>query len=194
MKIKIITIIALNFFIINSYSQEKGQKILGGSVYVHADNRSDSRMNTESSDVNLLPTIGYMISDKVALGCSFGYDHYKYNTEQNSVETAYSREYITISPYVQFYNPIAENFLFYIQLSIGTKFGLKGDTDNPSYTFYGGGSAGLMYFISKKISLELSIASINYSYRSDKDNNEKAHSFALQNDLTRLPISLKYYF
>ena len=71
---------------------------------------------------------------------------------------------------------------------------LKGESEHHTYNINAGLDVGILYFLSQKLSLELKIAGVNYSYTTDKDVEAKNHRFNLESSLNSPNIGLKYYF
>lgn len=147
-----------------------------------------------------------MITDNIALGCAFGFQYSNTKYDQILYTSGYidfddlvfdynqEENIFVLNPYIRFHKSITENFMFYIQPSVYTHFTLKGDTENPTYTYGVDTYVGLLYFISTKLSLELNIAGIAYHFTKDKDDNLKGHDFGIQYNLKSPNIGLRYYF
>ena len=184
-KFILLSLIAL-FAIDLGFSQENRNIFVGGGFRYHASKTENIYVNQTSGNLQIKPVIGKMISDKFAIGLAC--DFYSIKNSNKS---------LTITPFIRYHNNITENLNYYIEPYFMKYFSLKDNSDHSEHKtqVYGTGiNAGLLYFISSKISLDLNVAHLYYRHTKDKDDSVNNKSFGIEYDLGSPQIGLKYYF
>lgn len=205
---KKITLLLITIFLFTAYANaqdgskeedqtkiKKGQILLGGNLSYSSKNLNTDDLEESEVQLSISPVVGKMISDKVAVGLSLGYlySHYEEN-DPNLYRYPAKTKFLVVAPSVRIHNDITENLKYYIEPYMGKIFDLEDESDNKPQRYEAGVNLGLLYFISQKISLELNVAGVDYSYLSDKDYDLKRNSVSIDYDLVTPNIGLKYYF
>jgi opacity protein-like surface antigen len=202
---------------------EKGKFILGGTIGYSSRKSEDQTGNNKVTNLDLLPSAGYFVSENLALGLGIGYsrnvNEIDYKAEP-AVHLAYYirkdiSDYFTISPFIRHYINISEKFKFFSQFSVPMKWGntkveVSGGGSNPAAdlankksktTSIGVGiEPGLVYFPSKKIGIQLSVAGLSYIWNKTEDgansfnNDVKSHAFNLGTNFLAPRIGVQFYF
>lgn len=174
---------------------QQGNILLGGNFSFYSDKVKSGSLEDSEIQLSISPVVGTMISDKVAIGVSLGYLYTKYeDNDPNSYRYPDKTKFLVIAPFVRIHNDITENFKYFIEPNLGKIFDLNDETDNKTQRYTAGVNFGLLYFISQKMSLELNVAGINYTYTSNKDYDFKRNTVSVDYDLVTPNIGLKYYF
>lgn len=183
-----------------SYAQEKGQWIIGGNASYNSDKNDNETESSKTESFILSPSIGYMINSKVAIGISLS--HSSVNDDRENHFYGYSYNYktasLSLNPFVRFHKNITEKFKLYIQPGVFySSHKVEYDESENDLKFKGYGidcRLGFLYFISDKLSMELSLLSLNYSKLKEDDGELEQEHFAIDYDLTSPNIGLRYYF
>jgi hypothetical protein len=205
---KIVIMIAM--LAIACYSQaqtEEGNFVIGGQVEFNYTKNDVSR--SKSTNMYLLPTAGYFISDNLAIGAGIGFQtgRYKENTSYNPTNDNPWIKYhgITLNPFVRKYLDISEQLKFFGQFSgmysrAKSKYDYSNKDDVHNYTdhIYGGHiSPGIVFFPSPKFGIEFALEGITY-YHNRRENAEpprtyKIKTFSIGADLFAPRVGLQYY-
>lgn len=187
-----------------------------------------SNLTNKSSRIEFNPSIGFLVSDKICIGINVPLD-YSFGTNKttqnySTFDLNQSRENNSfgygIAPYVRYYIKITDKFYGYLNGSV--RFGLRNSYTktettetyplNPlsnnysnvesKYMYYDYSARvnfGLMYFISNKLALEASLASIGYGGNGYK-NKDKSYNYEKQSGFytslapSNINLGLSYYF
>jgi len=201
---------------------EKGKFILGGTIGYSSTKSETVQYNNKRTNLDLLPSAGYFVSENLALGLGIGYsrniNNITYNSEPAVHYAYYNRkettDYFMISPFIRHYVNISDKFKFFSQLSVPMKWGniksedggnnpaadVISDSKSKTTSIGVGIEPGLAYFPTKKIGIQLSIGGISYAWNKTRDeagsfNNEmKAHAFNLGTNFLAPRIGVQFYF
>jgi outer membrane protein W len=157
--------------------------MLGGNVQFSTQKNDGA----PKSDINfnVVPSIGYFISNNFAVGTGVGYQFAKYysNTVVDGTNVGSSTKVsaFVVSPFARYYKNITDQFKFYGQLSVPMSFGTTKDGDANGDNFVKVSkdnnvgvalSPGFAFFPSKKFGIEFSVQGISYNDQSFKDAND----------------------
>jgi hypothetical protein len=201
----------LSFTLLIGYSlschaqTNQGNLILGGQIFYASSNE-----NTEGSErsyrTSILPNIGYLLADNIALGLGIGYEN-----EKNSygISGASNKsEYFVISPFGRIYVPLAENFKFFGHIAVPMRFGESTEsqpsadvTRDFSRKIIGLNlSPGFAFFPGSKIGLEFALNGLEYSNRSVEDHldeevkSESGETFSIGTNFFSPRVGIHFYF
>lgn len=122
----------------------KGDWLAGGHAG-YTSYRVSNVPNSQSSEFDFKPDIGYLFADKLAAGVRFDYTSYK----QPGID-AYST--LQAAPFVRYYIlPSAKKINLFGDVSYG--FGSRGQSNKESYNYFGA-YAGPAFFLNEHISLD----------------------------------------
>lgn len=179
MKKLLLSLIAVSALAFTTQAQtEKGKFMLGGNVEFNSTkNNGASKADTK---FNIVPSVGYFVSDNFAIGTGVGFGFSKNNVGTTALpNAALKTQEFVVAPFARYYKGINEQFKFFGQLSVPMAFGnnkATADGDNyvktSKYTNVGVAlSPGFAFFPSKKFGIEFSVEGISYNDNSVKDNN-----------------------
>jgi len=133
-----------------------------------------------------------MLNNNIAAGLSFNVDYLKSTNTTPGIEDDIIMR-LGIVPFVRIHKTISENFKYYIEPKINVSFiSLNKSFNERSFSI--ATEIGFLYFLSQKLSLELSIASISYENSRNKDTGYKYDSFYIIYNLVNPNIGIRYYF
>ncbi len=189
---------------------EKGNYLLGASNLLEFRNlytltTSSISNDTKKENVELLfsPIFGYFFIDNLSVGVMPGYFYQKENSDQSSYM---STRTLSISAFLRYYigrqkfRPFVHGGIGYLNRHQKNQFDFINNSE--PYKWNGGSvvydiGAGLSYFISRNVSLDLFAAytyyKVDMNYKGDPSLNELLdHSFEAK-DL-KINLSLIFYF
>ena len=176
-KIYLLSLVFLGFTF-QAYSQE-GKIFMGGDVGFSVTSFSNQSSSSPSSEYNLdiLPTIGYFVSDKLAIGTGLGFSVYGDNYNSNPQVTTATTNF-SLSPFVRYSLMEVNNFSLIGQGIVSFGFGGSGSSSGGTTTtgpttlnFSIGIGPGFQYKVSDKILLESFFGNIGFYYDSTTPKN-----------------------
>ena len=162
---------AILFAVTVNAQTEKGQFLVGGQVnYLSEKSDADNAKATQS--FNIVPNVGYFVSDNIAVGTGIGYEYSK--TPGNN---ARKDQAFVVSPFGRYYVGNNSQFKFFTQLSVPLAFGNVKVADNGddfskvgSSTSIGVNLApGFAFFPTSRIGIEFALNGISYENKRVKD-------------------------
>ena len=210
---------------------EAGKIILGGSFGFgtgsgETENTVGSTTNTTKNNstfsFNILPDVGYMISDQLGAGLGIGYNYTKttmfdaLGNAPDIFDNVQKEGIFYISPFVRYYKKTGEKAYafseFAIPIGMGSNNDLKlndnGDgveDDDPTkiFTYALQLSIGFNYFLNDRCSIEAKWAGLKYQSRTETQegtignqnytNKTTRNNFGLGIDMTALSIGLRMF-
>jgi len=175
---------------------EKGKTILGGNVSYDYTKVKDA--DVEGHSLNVLPSVGFFVSDNFAIGTGIGYA-YEENTSLAEVFEGNKVSAFSVAPFARLYKGDGD-FKFFGQLSVPMAWGSakEDDTKLGNTESYGVAlSPGFAYFPTSKIGIELSVRGLYYQNNSLKyEEGEKVstNSFGLNANSLAPSIGVQFYF
>ena len=118
MKKLILSIVALSSLTLASYAQtEKGKFILGGTA-LYETSKSDAANANSAENLNLVPNLGYFVSDNFAIGTGIGYSFSKAAVASaTGINNA-----VIVSPFGRYYAGLSDQFKFFAVDYFGQQF------------------------------------------------------------------------
>jgi hypothetical protein len=201
MKKLLLSMVAIAGLALTTQAQtEKGNVMLGGNVGFN----TSKAEGAAKSDVNfsIVPTVGYFVSDNIAIGTGVGYTYDK-SVSNNNLNQAFE-----VSPFGRYYVGLSDQFKFFGQLAVPMAFGNnklvsdEGDVADDKYastTNIGVNLApGLAFYPTKKIGIELSVNGLGYNHYEVKDeltgNKAKGNSFGFNADTFAPKLGVMFHF
>jgi outer membrane protein len=189
MKTSRILFVALFTFICAGLS---AQVFVGGSFRINSSGNKTSDGSTTSQGpttfgVNVTPTFGTFLSEKVALGIGLDFEYTDSKTH-GSIATVSNSTTMGITPFLRYYAYKTGKFSVFGQANIGASLGTSKATvgtttsDGPKNTnIYFNIYPGIAFDITPKIALETSLGflSAGYNYSISKSGSDKATSSSL---------------
>lgn len=175
---------------------EKGKTILGGNVSYDYTKVKDA--DVEGHSLNVLPAVGFFVSDNFAVGTGIGYG-YEENTSLASAFEGNKLSAFSVSPFARWYKGEGD-FKFFGQLSVPMAWGTakEGDTKLGNTESYGVAvSPGFAYFPTSKIGIEFSVRGLYYqntSLKPEEGEKVSSNSFGLNANSLAPSIGIQFYF
>jgi hypothetical protein len=199
----------LLFSSFTSFSQfVKGDKYLGGTIYLNAQNAPDSpddgRVN-KSTSVGLYPSVGFLLNENFAIGGQLGYSSsYSKSTYNGSYTYEYESTGFSGGIFARKYFMLSDKFFFSL---IGLMNYQKGSdivtyTDPASnesneekskgYILSASIRPNFIFFPTPKWAFEASIGNLSYHYNKNVTDDKSRNNFNM--DYGTISFGLSYYF
>jgi hypothetical protein len=220
---KTILILIAVISMLTSYSQtEKGKYFIGGSINYSGDKDSEgdsvtNNWTNKNTTFNFTPSIGYFVTDNIAVGINLNLGNSVYNYQILSNMNYYSTTKTNTlnlggGIFVRPYFKISNNFMFFINAGISyidqpgkitfstTQPGVSPTPDQKilGYEFTANIYPGLVYFVTPKIGLSVSVGNLfyDYSYRKNKESGiiDKNTFSGINLNSSTLSVGLTYHF
>ena len=209
---------------INSYGEgpmAPGRWYLGGMLGFtaqtekHIDGSNESK-GPKTTNFNIIPSFGYVINDKWAVGLGIGYESQSVKTigtdlDGNDVDLKNKFGQFVIMPRVGYFRQLTNNLYcipyFYIGFGFGStkdeSIGFDGQVttlEGKISSFEVGIAPSLKYFFSNYWAISLAYGKLYYqgiTYTPNKENTDhknKTASYGLDLNLTSINLGLYYFF
>ncbi|PWS26344.1 hypothetical protein DHW03_16315 [Pedobacter yonginense] len=177
---------------------EKGKVIVGGNLTLW----SAKTTSAQKADVtfNLVPSVGYFVSNDLALGTGVGY------MSQKMVSALTLKNGFEVSPFARHYVKLNDQFKFFAELGVPMVFGKQktvaanGDVQAKvaDLTMVGVKLApGFAFFPNKKVAIEVSVDGIGYQHEGMKSVagvKTSTNSFGINVDTFMPKLGLMFHF
>lgn len=182
-KIVLAAIAVLGFSFANAQTKgfAKGDAFISGAFGVGTEKTGDSKSNA----FVLVPSVGYLVSENVAIGGKLGFGSSKENdVKQND---------FTVGAFGRYYFTPASQFSVYGQAGLDfTNHKIEKAKSNEIGVNVG---LGLSYFLSNHFAIEATWAGLEYSVNNNGgDGADKTNSFGLASDLRDVRFGVVYKF
>ena len=201
MKKLLLSLVAVSALAFSTQAQtEKGKILLGGGVGFN----STKAEGASKSDIrfNVVPSVGYFISDNIAIGTGVGYNYNK------KVSDKVLNQAFEVAPFGRYYVGLSDQFKFFGQLSVPMSFGnvkavdgVTGDVGDKlgSTTNIGVQLApGFAFYPTKRVGIEVSVDGLGYNNYTVKDaatgNKAKTDSFGLSASTVAPRLGVMFHF
>jgi hypothetical protein len=184
MKKVILTAIAvLGFTFANAQTTgfSKGDAFISGAFNIGSEKTGDSKSN----DFTLVPSVGYFVSENIAIGAKLGFGSHKENDAKTNdfVAGAFGRYYFTP----------ASQFSVFGQAGLDFTNSKAGEFKSNEFGVHVG--VGLSYFLSNHFAIETTWAGLGYSVNNNGGHGaDKTNSFGLGTDLRDVSFGVIYKF
>jgi len=195
MKKVLLTLTAIAGLTIAAQAQtEQGKIMVGGQLGFETSKVKDTDHKNNSFSIN--PTVGYFVSDNLAIGTGIGYNWGKTETSKdNSVKN----DAFQVSPFARKYSangPVR----FFAQLSVPMAWGTTTtevnnvETKNKFESYGVELAPGLAYFPTSKIGIELKVRGLYYNYNKDKTDDVAVNTFGLNVNSLAPTLGVQFHF
>lgn len=178
---------------------EKGKVILGGNVGFNSTKVEGAKKS--DVDFSIVPSVGYFVTNNVAIGTGVGYTYNK------AVSSSKQNEAFVVAPFGRYYVGLSDQFKFFGQLAVPMAFGTNkavdanGDTGAKLGTSTAIGvnvAPGFAFYPTKKIGIELSVNGLGYAHVENKDAvtgaKVKANGFGFEADTFAPKLGVQFHF
>lgn len=169
-----------------------GDAFISGSFNLGS-NKYSAQGNFKESTFSIAPTVGFFVSQNIALGLGLGFSSSKITKEEG--DDAFKTTTTTIGAYGRYYFTPAAKFSVFGQLSVEyatTKFN---PSDLKVNGFGLGLSPGVNYFLNRNFAIEASWGALNYaSAKADVDGAEASNDFEFGLNLDNINFGIIYKF
>jgi outer membrane protein len=168
----------------------KGDIFISGS-FGFGSQKYTAEGNYKEDSFNIMPRVGYFVSENIALGLGLGYSSSSVQVNEGADKDKVNT--IGVQAFGRYYFTPASQFSVFGQLSVEYA---SADFDPVKVNGFGVGLApGVNYFLSKNFALEASWGVLSYaSAKSDVDGAESSTDFNLGLDLDNINLGLVYKF
>lgn len=173
---------------------EKGNFVLGGGLGFNTESVKDA--DDKATSFNILPSVGYFVSDNISVGLGLGY---AWSKEENGIEEATVGAF-SVAPFSRWYSangPVR----FFGQLSVPMAWGNLKENDEKvgNVSNYGVELApGVAYFPTSKIGLEFKVRGLYYNSNTvdptDDTPKTTVNSFGLDANSLAPTVGVQFYF
>ena len=169
---------------------ENGSFFATGTVGFGSEKFADEKV----SQFTFSPSVGYFVSDNIAVGVALGVTSGK---EEDGVSEDLKLNSFTAGAFGQYYFTPAKQFSFFGQLSaayVASK-AEQGPVELKTNGFVAGLAPGISYFVSDCFALQASFGVLSYTTsKPDVDGAESTDTFDFGLDLTDINFTLTYKF
>lgn len=184
-----------------------GQIFIGGDFSLSS-TTFEGNTNQNSTSFSLLPNVGFMLSDRFAIGLGLGYRQIQISTPAgaNTINTITNGTF-QVAPFLRYYVPTSsEQFGFFAQFRAELGFGsTRNESLNTTTNVRTSTSAGLTtadifispnfaFFPTPHWAIELGIRGIGVSINDPDGNNNNTTTFELGLNSFAPRIGLQYFF
>lgn len=197
---KLLIASAVALFGLSNAQIAKGTTYLSGTVNFSAS--EDNNTNVKTSELTLVPTVGYFVANNLAVGVGVGYAS-NVTKKEGTISSKNTLSAIVVEPFARKYWTIGEKFYIFGQLSVPMAFGTDkreatvaniSTSTKENFTSVGVSvKPGLEYFFNKNWTLEATIGDFGYSNFKYK-NAESVDNYNFGLDLGSVGIGVKYVF
>lgn len=177
---KLTVIILFSLIALTANAQiEKGNVQVSGSFSIS----SIESNGAESNRFELSPQAGFFLSDKISLGVVLGYQ---------SVGNSNAKDKLfSFGIFSRLYKPIADRFYFFAQPQVAFGTGeTAAEADISAFSI--GIRPGFSYFLSDKISMDMSVQGFNYENREEGANEISFTGFSLNPNTVNVGVSFLF--
>jgi len=173
-----------------------GDVFISGSVGFSSESQGDFKSNS----FNIMPQVGFFVSDNIAIGGLIGYTSTTSDEFDGGDFFEVKTNTLAIGAFARYYATPASDFSFFGELgaaylTASSEFDVPGSTENKANGFAIALSPGVSYFISDNFALEASIGALQYTtVKPDFDGAESTDTFELELNLTDIQFGLVYKF
>lgn len=167
-----------------------GDIFISGAVGINSESTGDIKENA----FTIAPSVGFFVSDNIAVGGRIGYTSLK--SEEPGVDDITESE-LAIGAFGRYYATPASDFSLFAEL--GVEYASAKVEQGPAeLTVNGFGVAlapGISYFVGSNWAIEASIAALSYSsVKPDVDGAEATNNFGLNVDFSNIRFGVVYKF
>jgi len=166
-------------------AQNPGNFWVGGSVGFETSKVKDGARLT---NYNIIPEIGYVVSDNWGVGIKLGYAHDEFTIDNAKLKS----NGFTVNPFARYSFLKGDIGGLFVDGGAGYTYSKVKSTDTKTHEFEVGFRPGVAINISDKIALTGKFGFIGYQY--EKIGSRKTNSFAFDFDLSQVLLGVNVIF
>lgn len=178
------------------YAQQSGQLVLGSGLHFENTTNENAASKFIERDFALNVQPGLMITNQIAVGITVEFrsnsQKIKYKVPPLTGESKSSQNTFLLGLYGRYHGRFTDKIQFTGQLGFGKEFYLKGTAPHPN-VYEGNLTAGLLYFVAKKVALGMDVVSLNFSSYNDKTNEIKNSNLSLDYNIVNPFFRVLFY-
>lgn len=176
------------------FAQEKGQLIVGGGLLYQSFNDENQNITTVNRDLAVGPLFGLMIGNQIATGIRATYlSSFQSVESSNPNASSETVDYaMDLGVFGRYHGRFTDKVLYIAQLDLSKEFQLNGLTPHPQI-YNASLTAGLLYFIAKKVSLGMNVASVNFNTFKLESQNINRSSFIVDYNIINPSFEVIFY-
>ena len=201
MKKFMFSMIALaSFMAVQAQEEEGGKGFAKGDVFASGSLGYSSQKTGEEkyNQFNVIPRVGYFVSDNVAIGAQLGYGNSKATYYTGMEWDERTTNSFSAGAFARYYATPGNTFSFFGQLQANystSKTEYEGGGEDKRNGFDVGVAPGISYFISDHIALETTFGVLSYATsKPDADGAESTNTFNLNLNLSNVVFGIVYKF
>jgi len=186
----VLAILFLGFINVNAQDEgfSKGDLFVTGSFRIASANEGDNK----NSVFDVSPSLAYFLSENIALGGRLTYLNRK--SKSQGITTNENTSF-GVGTFGRYYLTPQNKFSIFGELSIDYLRNSNNSSDDSVNTLNFGLGAGLNYFVSKRFSIEASLAFLNYGIsNSNADDTDSRSVIDFGTDFTNVGLGINYKF
>ncbi len=179
----------------------QGRLFINGqvSVYSQSVERDDDE---KESGVAIIPSVGYFVADKLAIGIGLGISSNKSQDVINNTKVSQTSSQVIIAPFARYYVPTGgDKFHFFAQARVGvglgntkTKTGSNTQESGKYTTIDFAISPGFAYFPSDHWSVELAFRGFYINANNPEGNDNNTTTIGLNVNSLAPSVGVSYFF
>lgn len=166
-------------------AQNPGNFWVGGSVGLETSKVKDGARLT---NYNIIPEIGYVLSDNWGVGIKLGYAHDEYTLNDAKMKS----NGFTVNPFVRYSFLKGDIGGLFVDGGAGYTYSKIKSSDTKTHEFEVGFRPGVAINVSDKVALTGKFGFIGYQY--EKMGSRKTNSFAFDFDLSQVLLGVNIVF
>lgn len=166
-------------------AQEVGKIWIGGSIGV---NTSKVKDGDRLTNFNIIPELGYIVSDNWGIGVKLGYTHNEYDQESSKMKS----DGFLINPFARYAFLKGDLGGLFVDGGAGYSYNKIKTTSTKIHELEVGFRPGVSINVSDKVALTGKFGFIGYQY--EKFGERKTNSFGFDFDLSQVQFGLNIVF
>lgn len=166
-------------------AQEVGEIWIGGSIGV---NTSKVKDGDRLTNFNIIPELGYIVSDNWGIGVKLGYTHNEYDQEGSKMKS----DGFLINPFARYAFLKGDLGGLFVDGGAGYSYNKIKTTSTKIHELEVGFRPGVSINVSDKVALTGKFGFIGYQY--EKFGERKTNSFGFDFDLSQVQFGLNIVF
>ncbi|MDH6310221.1 long-subunit fatty acid transport protein [Dysgonomonas sp. PFB1-18] len=192
---KLLFTLAIMFGVVTmANAQNPGQIWVGGAVGIKSSKVKGMDANTS---YRILPEIGYILTDNVAIAVSLGYEHNEgtvsyEDVEGNTLFGTGKTDGFKVNPFVRYSFLKGDIGSMFIDGGVGYMYSKTKGSDTKNHDLEIGFRPGVAVKVSDRLSLSAKYGFLGYEY--SKEGNAKRNTFGFDFDFSQALVGVSFIF